>query len=192
VKYEEGLVRIETIAGIREGGTKPTTNAKAESREVAVQLSAKAARAIKLYAQDVNDVETATKYTLAEWQLRRMRDENFGTTVTDITKYAVDNIDKLVEHGFTQDDKTKLEEKAALYEEKNTKADLRSSEKTGATTSLMDAFALQQDLVEILDDYMEMMKEGFTDFYNQYTAARVVSNTGIRHLPEEPAPPPAA
>ncbi len=158
---------------------------------MAVKIATKAARAIRLYALDIHDVETATKYDIAEWQLRKMRDDNFGITLTDITKFAVDNKDKIFEHGFTDADKTKLEERANAYSDKNTKAGLRGSEKTGATTSLTDAFSAQQDMVELLDDYMEMLKDNFVDFYNSYKAARVVRETGIRHEPEVPVVPAA-
>ena len=128
------------------------------------------------------DEELKVKAGINISDLRGMRDTELAGKCQDIATAAADMADELVNYGITADKLTELNNKIAAYQTALGAQESGLAERTAARQALSDLFKQTDELLkEELDSLMELFRNSETDFYNQYQAARVIRDLGIRH-----------
>jgi hypothetical protein len=168
---------------------KTSTKLKAEDELIRVLLPI--AAALYTYGRKQNNAEISEKVKVQESYLRRMRDTELVIKARSIHALAVANVGSLGDYGITDVKVDDLSDKIENYNTSLGQRESGTAVRSGARLSLTELFAKADDILEnSLDPLMELLRETFTEFYNEYFAARVIKDLGIVHEPEPPPTPP--
>lgn len=148
------------------------------------------AKAMQMDNAVAGKTTTKLKADVKESYLRRMRDTELVIKARSIYELAVANLAALAPYGITDAKVNALKEKIDSYDTSLGERESGSATRTGARLSLTELFAKTDDILENeIDRQMELLREEYTEFCNEYFAARVIRDLGIAHEPE-PAPTP--
>ena len=166
------------------------TMTKLQAEDEMIQSLMPTASALYAYGRKEKNAELTAKADVKESYLRRMRDTELVIKARSIHELAAANAAALAPYGITDAKVNALKEKIDSYDTSLGERESGSAARTGARLSLTELFAKADDLLENeIDRQMELLREAYTEFYNEYFAARVIRDLGIVHEPE-PTPPP--
>lgn len=132
---------------------------------------------------DNHELKVTTKVTVTD--MKRMRDNELINKAKQIFDFANTNSAELVNYGITADTITQLNTLITNYEAALSDQGSSFAEKQAARKALTLLFDTADDILkDELDNLMELTRSNNPDFYNEYKAARVIKDLGIRH--EEP------
>jgi len=167
------------------------TMTKLQAEDEMIQSLMPTASALYAYGRKEKNAELTAKADVKESYLRRMRDTELVIKARSIHELAAANAAALAPYGITDAKVNALKEKIDSYDTSLGERESGSAARTGARLSLTELFAKADDLLENeIDRQMELLREAYREFYNEYFAARVIRDLGIVHEPEPtPAPP---
>lgn len=158
------------------------TATKHAAEDSLVEAVLEVSNSLFVIARRNKDEELKVKAGINISDLRGMRDTELAGKCQDIATSAADMADELVNYGITADKLTELNNKIAAYQTALGAQESGLAERTAARQALSDLFKQTDELLkEELDSLMELFRNSETDFYNQYQAARVIRDLGIRH-----------
>jgi hypothetical protein len=116
------------------------------------------------------------------------RGTDLGTTSDMVAGIARANLAALAGHGITE--VTDLETATATYNASIGKREQGGALRSGTRTSLTGIFERADDvLCNQLDEHVKSVMNDQPELYNEYQAARVIKDLGIRHEEETPVTP---
>lgn len=169
-------------------GTSGATTRKDEARESMVDEILAVSSIGSVYANIIGDPEMAYICKTSVSEFDKIRDNEIGPMCSEIVDQVEAHKEQLADYGVN--DETISNARAAIttylnyYGEKES----HSAEKVSARKALTTAISEVRNLLTMrLDPLMEVYRKSNPDFFNSYTAARVIKDLGIRHQNEEPA-----
>jgi hypothetical protein len=181
-----GNIRVKGIEKREATAGKTATKQAAEDAMIPVLLGV--ASAVYTYARRVNNSEMQAISNVRESKLRKIRDTELVSIATSIHTQATANAAALGDYGITAPMLADLQTKISAFATAIGGREGGVAMQVGATTALTSMFDEADDkLVEDIDRLMEQVRSTDVDLYNEYFAARVIKDIGVRH---EPVPPP--
>ena len=180
------------------------TEKKQQAEDAMILALVKVASSLYSFARRTKKSEVAAIADVTESQLRKIRDTELASMATSIHTSALANVAALADYGVTPAVLTDLQTKTAAFSTPACRNALRRAgtalgdressvaERVGAGAALGDLFDQMDELLkDELDRLIETVRESERDFYNEYFAARVIKDIGIRHTkPNQPPPTP--
>jgi hypothetical protein len=182
---------IHRKAIAKRDATAGKTETKQEAKDSLVSALMAIAAPMYTYARKVKNNEVKDIADVRQSKLEKLRDTELVSRATSIHTQANTIGAALEPYGVTiamiTDLDTKINNFNAALGERESGMAIRS----GATTALIDLFNAADELLnEDMDRLIETLRVSNTDFYNEYFAARVIKDIGVRHEPVTPTPPP--
>ncbi len=168
------------------------TEKKQQAEDAMILALVKVASGLYSFARRTKKSEVAAIADVTESQLRKIRDTEVVSMATSIHTSALANVAALADYGVTPAVLTDLQTKTAAFSTALGDRESSVAERVGAGAALGDLFDRMDDLLkDELDRLIETVRESERDFYNEYFAARVIKDIGIRHTkPNQPPPTP--
>lgn len=167
--------------------TKGKTRTKAQAEDDLVDVLMPVGSALWAYATASRDTEMAARTRINDSMLRRVRDTELLGKAKGVHAEAAAKLAGLADYGITQPTLDDLSAKIEAYSAALGNRESSVAERIGAREALAGLFAEADSVLEQIDAIMELMRANSVQFYNEYFAARVIKDVGIRHRAEEPA-----
>ncbi len=181
VHLRELLTELESIAIKQTSIAKGKTDKKAEAKE---QLSEKLNTVrCALYAlgRKLQDAELMAQADVNESRLRQSRDLDLLRTAGIMHREAVSRHAQLADFGISDADLNDLVGAKEAFSLTIDSRDSAVAERVGARVDLAGIFDEVDDLLnEDIDTIMQLLRSRELEFYNGYTAARVIKDLGVR------------
>ncbi len=149
------------------------------------------AAALSAYATKTGDTAMKDTCTISETKLRRMRDTDLVARATAIHQHGTAG-EGLAAYGVTTEMLAALKQRIDAFNRSIGERESSVAQRMGARLSLSNLYDKADSmLTDEIDNMIEMLKGTETQFYNEYFAARVTKDVGLRHKPDEsqqPAP----
>jgi hypothetical protein len=179
----KGREKREATAG------KTATKQSAEDALISVLLGV--ASSVYTYARKVKNNEMQAIVNVKEGKLRKLRDTELVSLATSIHAQATASVAALGDYGVTAAMLADLLTKINIFNSAIGARESGVAVQVGATAALTSLFdGADEILLEDIDRLMEQIRTNNVDLYNEYVAARVIKDIGVRHEPVEPIPPP--
>lgn len=158
---------------------------KWENEDNLIDSIIKIASGMYIYARRSNNNELRELTDMTENKLRKMRDSDLLKKANSIKDAASNNLNNLGNYGINSDILKDLTEKISAFSVSINDRDSSTVEKIALKESLHKLFdSADEILKEELDNFAESLKNDYPQFYNEYQAARVIKELGIRHKKE--------
>ena len=181
-KFDDLVTQIKTKDKERLGKTTGKSAAKDEAEDALVTATVMIASALVAYARKIGNTQLKEKARVSESYLRRVR-SNEQVNIAKLTyDLALANAEGLVEFSVTPTMLADFKSRIAAYEAAIEDLGTGLAARVGARTALGDLFIQADDLLkEEVDSLMELLRLKEPELYNDYHAARVIKDIGIRH-----------
>lgn len=166
---------------------KGKSQAKLQAEDDLVEVLMPVGSALWALGSVTRDQEMMARAKLNDSMLRRMRDTDLLARAKAIHQEAVPHLEALAAYSVTQERLDDLDAKIKGFESALGNRESSVAERSGAKAALADLFNEADTLLDQIDAMMELVRTKASQFYNEYFAARVIKDVGIRHRPEEPA-----
>ena len=176
---------VQSIKGkLREyaGASAGKAVAKGQAQDELLNVLTPVASGLFVLAVAQKNVELQEKVTLSERALRRLRDTEVANRAMVILEMARENLPAIVSYGVTEQMLTDLEARAAKFTAEIGELESGVAGRVVARATMFELFdEADHVLTEEIDRLMEMIRGAQTQFYNEYFAARVIKDLGLRH-----------
>lgn len=178
----------------RLGKTSGRVAAKDEAEDALVMATIIVSSALTALARAKGNVQLKEAAHVAESHLRhvRMNEQiNIAKLTYDLGKA---NEKDLADYGITPTMLEDLKSRIAAYDAAMRDVASGMAERTGAKTAVSDLFVQADEVLkEEVDPMMQLFRVREPEFYNDYRAARVIKDIGVRHGKNaQPAPSPGS
>ena len=165
--------------------------AKGQAEEDLLTILTPVASGLFVMAVAQKNVELQEKVTLSERAMRRARDTEVAGRAAGLLALAKENQTSLAAYGVTDVMLSDLESRLAAFNASIANLESGVAGRVVARATIYELFdEADRVLTEEIDRLMEMMLGPNPQFYNEYFAARVIKDLGIRHrAPAEPPVP---
>jgi hypothetical protein len=158
--------------------------AKVQAEDQLVGALIPIASALFVHAGARKDPELKQKSDISETALRRVRDTELVAKASSLLKTANQYASALGDFGVTPAMLTECQSKLDAFNASIGQSESGAAERVAARTNLLELFDVaDKTLTEELDRLMELVRGSQTQFYNEYFAARVIKDLGVRHRP---------
>lgn len=165
------IVKLDT------GVTDAKKSAKTELGSTAHAIS----QSLLEYANEEDNEELAGAMKFNATDFRRFSDSEMETRATAVLDKLRELLPFLGDLNLKQPDVDDLQAKLDLYVAKKTNPRNRSNVRKELNASMEGYFRRMTKLLESCDRYALRMKKDFPEFFNVYTAARVIVDRGGSH-----------
>ncbi len=166
-------------------------NARDEAEDALVLGTVIVSSAITAYASSVGNAQLKGTVKFSETHLRYVRTSeqlNIAKVVLDL---ATANLAALASFGVTQTVLDDLKARIAAYDAASRQVSSGQAERVGARTAVADLFNQADEVLkEEIDPLMQFFRVSQPELYNDYRAARVIKDIGVRHGKNSAAKPP--
>ncbi len=162
------------------------TETKAQAEDDLVEALMPVGSALWAYASGRRDQEMMARANINDSMLRRMRDTELLAKAKSIHTEATAQVSELADLSITQATLDDLAAKIKAFGDALGSRESSVAERSGAKTALSDLFSQADSLLDRIDAMMQLLRAKATQFFNEYFAARVIKDVGIRHRPEAP------
>jgi hypothetical protein len=164
--------------------------AKVDAENELIRIIMSAGSALYSYGRKIKDHEMQDVANVRVSKLEDMRDTELVNKAEMIYAKLLANVADLTDYQITAATVTEFRAKIDNFANALGVRESSAARSTGATANLQMYFTEADDILnEDMDRMMEMFKQSEPGFYNEYFAARVIKNLGIRHEVEEPVTP---
>ena len=175
--------------------TEGKTSVKSKAIEEVIIAIVPIASAVKAYAVRNNLLELKALADFSENRLKRLSHAELPVKVKSIKDGADGVLASLAKYGITQAKLDIVDIKLAALKTAAENKDAGFTDRAAVREALYILFDTTDSLLkEEADGIVEVVKESYPDFYNQYFAARVIKDLGGKRggsdNPEEPPTPP--
>jgi hypothetical protein len=177
----------------RMGKTTGKHAVKDEAEDALMTATIILASALSAFARSQGNTELKERVHIRENQLRHARSNEQINVAKIIHDLAKANEQGLVEFGVNAAMMEDLKSRIAAYEAAVKDWSSGVAERVGARTAVGELFVQADEILkEDLDPMMQIFRVTDPEFYNDYRAARVIKDIGVRHnktgQPAAPAP----
>jgi len=192
-RFDDLLNQIREKDKERMGKTAGKVAAKDEAEDAMVMATMIVSSALSAYAHVNGNVQLKETVHVAETPFRHARPSDQLNTAKLIYDLAKANAQDLVAFGVSATMLDDFKARIAAYESAVREVASGMAERTGAKTAVGDLFVqADQVLKDELDTMMQIFRVTDPEFYNDYRAARVIKDIGVRHNKAgQPVAPPA-
>ena len=192
-RFDGLLSQIRDKDKERMGKTSGKMAVKDEAEEALVMATVIVSSALCALARSKGNVQLRDMAHIPESTLRHVRANeqlNMAKLIYDLAK---GNEQDLVPFGITPTKLEDLKARIAAYDAAIRDVASGIAERTGARTAVSDLFVQADEVLkEELDALMQSFRVSDPEFFNDYRAARVIKDIGVRHNKTgHPAAPPA-
>ena len=192
-RFDTMLEQITQKDKERIGKTTGKVAAKDEAEDALVMAAVIVSSGVAALARTKGNVQLKEAVHFPESRLRHARPSeqlNMAKVAYDLAKA---NAQDLVSYGITATMLDDLKARITAYENAVKEVVSGLAERSGARTAVSDLFVQADEVLkEELDRMMQVYRISDPEFYNDYRAARVIRDIGVRHnKPGQPAAPPA-
>ena len=192
-RFDTMLEQITQKDKERMGKTTGKVAAKDEAEDALVMATIIVSSGVSAFARVKGNAQLREAVNIRESYLRHARPSeqlNIAKVVYDLAKA---NAQELVSYGITATMLDDLKARITAYENAVKEVVSGAAERTGARTAVSDLFVQADEVLkEELDRMMQVYRVSDPEFYNDYKAARVIKDLGVRHgKAGQPAPPAA-
>lgn len=182
---DKGREKSEALSG--------KTSNKLQAEDALVRVLMEIGRPMVAYANTVNNNQLLDIVSVSESRYRLMRDTELVSKAKSILQQATQYLSSLAGYGIVQEKLDDLQAKTDAFDAALGKRESSVAERVGATAALTALFEQTDDvLAKEMDNIVEAIRSTQTQFYNEYFAARVVKELGIRHEAKQAPAAPAA
>lgn len=161
------------------------TDAKADAEEALVEQLVKVSSALTIYARRQKDAELRKKVFLPESEFRRARDTELVTMGSGILALVEEHATGLAGLGIPAEEVTKLGTRLETYRAALGNRESGVAQRVGARAALDELFAQADEMIrEELDQFAELARGAFPQFYEEYHSARMIKDLGMRRKPK--------
>jgi hypothetical protein len=189
-KLDSLLTQIGDKDKERMGKTPGKVAAKDEAEDALMTATVIVSSALTAFARSKGNTQLKEKAHVSENYLRHAR-SNEQVNIAKITyDLAKANEEGLAAFGITPTMLEDLKSRIAGYDAALKEVASGVAERVGARTAVSDLFIQTDDVVrEEVDPMMQIFRVTDPEFYNDYRAARVIKDIGVRHTKTgQPAP----
>ena len=166
----------------RMGKTSGKANARDECEDALVLGTVIVSSALTAYANSIGNAQLKAAVKVSESQLRYARTNEQLNLAKMVLDLATANLAALGPFGVTQAILEDLKARIAAYDAATKQVSSGMAERVGARTAVSDLFIqADQILKDELDRMMQFFRVSAPEFYNDYRAARVIRDIGVRH-----------
>jgi hypothetical protein len=188
-EFESTMDTIRSKSAEVNNASTGKTAAKIKAEDELTSILLPVAAGLFVYAKKQNDTELKEKAKVTESGLFLMRDTELAGKGEEIANLAAKYTADLPIAGITEKMISDLKSKSDAYRVALGSRESSVAERIGARTSMQDLFVKADDILEEeIDPAMELVRGSNTQFYNEYFAARVIKDLGIRHRQQATAP----
>jgi len=181
-KFEDLVAQIKNKDKERIGKTTGKSAAKDEAEDALVTATVMIAAGLTAFARKKGNTQLKEKAKVSESYLRRIRSHEQVNIAKLTYDLALANAEGLVEYSITPSMLSDFKSRIAAYEAAIEDIGTGMASRVGARTAVGDLFIQVDDLLkEELDPMMELFRMKEPELYNDYHAARVIKDIGIRH-----------
>jgi hypothetical protein len=192
-KFKAAREAIKTRAIAMNSATEGKTATKRAAEDDLVDAIIRVSSALFSLGRKNNDLELQSRAKIERSTLQRMRDTELVVKGTEVYQLAEKFRAELEPYTITNEEVDTFKTKVNAFETSLGTREAGMAMRGGARQSLTEDFVSTDDILEMeLDKHMELLKKDFPQFYDEYLAARVIKDMGIRHNDEEPPPEPPA
>jgi len=192
-RFDGLLSQIREKDKERSGKTAGKVAAKDEAEDAMVMATVIVSSALAALARSKGNVQLKEAVHFPESKLRHVRANeqvNMAKLTHDLGKA---NEEELAQYGVSTTMLEDLQARITAYELAIKEVASGLAERTGAKTAVSDLFIQADEVIkEELDPLMQGFRVKDPEFYNDYRAARVIKDIGVRHnkagQPAAPAP----
>ena len=157
-------------------------NARDETEDALVLGTLIVSSALTAYASSTGNAQLKGAVKVSESQLRYVRTNEQLNLAKMVLDLATANLAALSPFGVTQAMLDDLKSRIAAYDAATKQVSSGMAERVGARTAVSDLFnQADQILKDEIDRMMQFFRVSAPEFYNDYRAARVIKDTGVRH-----------
>lgn len=192
-EFEEMLAAITAKENERGNKMAGKIDSRDKTEDELVGAIMQTASGLFAYARRAGLVDMKEQTKLTESALRKLRSAELLAKAGVVRTLAHDNLAALADYGITAAVLANLDAKIAAFKAAVENLGSSVAGRIGANTTLKNLFEQTDDLLkEECDKYIEVIKSTETQFYNEYFAARVIKDLGVRHKGngDTPAPQP--
>jgi hypothetical protein len=165
-------------------------SAKVQAEDQLVSTLMPIASALFVHAGVSSNAELKQKADVSESALRRIRDTDLVAKASALLRTANQYASALGDFGVTPAMLTECQTKLDAFNASIGQRESGAAERVAARTNLLELFDVaDKTLNEELDRLMELVRGSQTQFYNEYFAARVIKDLGVRHRPAQATAP---
>ncbi len=181
-KFEDLVGQIKTKDKERLGKTTGKSAVKDEAEDALVTSTVMVASGLTAFARRQGNTQLKEKAKVSESYLRRIR-SNEQVNIAKLTyDLAFANAEALAEYSVTPSMLSDFKSRIAAYDAAIQDVGTGIAARVGARTAVGDLFIQADDLLkEEIDPLMEMFRMKEPELYDNYHAARVIKDIGIRH-----------
>jgi hypothetical protein len=192
-RFDALLEQITQKDKERIGKTAGKVAAKDEAEDALVMATVIVSSGVAALARSKGNAQLKEAVHIPESRLRHARPSdqlNMAKVTYDLAKA---NGQELVSYGISTTMLDDLKSRTTAYENCVKEVASGMAERTGARTAVSDLFVQADEVLkEELDRMMQVFRVTDPEFYNDYRAARVIKDIGVRHTkPGQPATPAA-
>ncbi len=165
-------------------------NARDETEDALVLGTLIVSSALTAYASSTGNAQLKGAVKVSESQLRYVRTNEQLNLAKMVVDLATANLAALGPFGVTQAMLDDLKSRIAAYDAATKQVSSGMAERVGARTAVSDLFnQADQILKDEVDRMMQFFRVSAPEFYNDFRAARVIKDIGVRHgKTGQPAP----
>jgi hypothetical protein len=182
--------KIKEAARQQKEATAGKRAAKMDAENDLISLMMSVGSALYSYGRKIKDHEMQDIANVRVSKLEDMRDTELVNKAEIIYTKLAANAADLVDYQITAVTVTEFRAKIDNFANALGVRESSAAKSTGATANLQMYFTEADDILnEDMDRMLEMFNQSQPGFYNEYFAARVIKQLGIRHEVEEPVIP---
>jgi len=158
---------------------------KLRARNNVISASRKISAGLFAYAFNIKDDELAALSNVKKSDLDVMRDTELVEALEGLREIARTRLDVLEPYGVTQAKFDAFSDKIAVFDGTVGRTGTGMVRKKGATKSLKIFFKEGDELLDVIDKYINGLNDEHPEFVRNYNDSRLMKNLGVRHRKEE-------
>ncbi len=185
------ITEIKEMARQKREVTAGKRAAKADAENILISVLMSVGSALFSFGRKIKDSELQALSNIRVSRLEDMRDTELVSKAETVYGKLQENIDKLSDYNITPEIVTDLRIKIDNFANALGERESAAAKGAGATANLKALFNQADEMLyDDMDRLIELLRESNGEFYNEYFAARVIKDLGIRHRTDEPVTPP--